>query len=129
MAEVAVVDGQVVVRLSGWERAAAFRGDVAVPVWAVRAVVREPRPWAALRGIRAPGTGWPGVIAYGVRRRFGERPDFCRDPPPAAGGPNRARPAGEVLAAADLGEQSGRDGRQGAEGGGAVGDGGAAARV
>jgi hypothetical protein len=65
-----------VVALSGWERAAAFHGDVRVPVAAVRSVAIEPQPWDALRGIRSPGTGWPGVIAYGVRRLTGDRPDF-----------------------------------------------------
>jgi hypothetical protein len=52
-----IVDGnELVVRLSGWERAAAFCGDVRVPVAAVRSVAPEPQPWSALRGIgrRAP---------------------------------------------------------------------------
>jgi hypothetical protein len=77
MAELVVNGDELQVRLSGWERAAAFHGDVAVPLSAVRAVSLEPQPWRALRGIRAPGTGWPGVIAYGVRRMTGERPDFA----------------------------------------------------
>jgi hypothetical protein len=73
-----IVDGdELVVRLSGWERAAAFYGDVRVPLACVRELFVEPKPWAALRGIRAPGTGFPGVIAYGVRRLTGERPDFA----------------------------------------------------
>ncbi len=77
MAEL-VVDGDfLAVRLSGWERAAAFHGDVAVPLAAVREIAVEPKPWSALRGIRAPGTGFPGVIAYGVRRITGDRPDFA----------------------------------------------------
>lgn len=72
------VDGdEVVVRLSGWERAAAFHGDVRVPPAAVRTVEVEADPWSVLRGVRAPGTGWPGVIAHGVRRLTGERPDFA----------------------------------------------------
>jgi hypothetical protein len=77
VASLIVDDGELVVRLSGWERLAAFRGDVRVPVAAVREVAVEPHPWAALRGMRSPGTGWPGVIAYGVRRLTGERPDFA----------------------------------------------------
>jgi hypothetical protein len=32
-------------------------------------------PWRALRGLRAPGTGLPGVIALGTWRRRG-RKDF-----------------------------------------------------
>lgn len=76
MAELVVEGDELVVRLSGWERAAAFRGDVRVPLTSVRSVSVEPDPWHALRGIRSPGTGWPGVIAYGTRRMTGDRPDF-----------------------------------------------------
>jgi hypothetical protein len=77
MASLIVEGGDLVVRLSGWERAAAFRGDVRVPLAAVRSVAVQPQPWSALRGMRAPGTGFPGLIAYGVRRMTGERPDFA----------------------------------------------------
>jgi hypothetical protein len=70
-------DGDVlVVKLSALEQLAAFRGDVRVPLSAITSVEVEPDPWGALRGIRAPGTGWPGVIAYGVRRYSGGR-DFA----------------------------------------------------
>jgi hypothetical protein len=77
MAALVVEGEELVVRMSGWEQAAALRGDVRVPLSAVRSVRLEPDPWHALRGIRAPGTGWPGLIAYGVRRMTGERPDFA----------------------------------------------------
>lgn len=76
MADVVVAGDELVVRLSGWERAAAMRGDVRVPLQAVRSAGLVSDPWHALRGIRSPGTGWPGVIAYGTRRMTGERPDF-----------------------------------------------------
>ncbi len=77
MAVVAVDGGEVVVRLSPLERLAALHGDVRLPLSAVGAVEAEPDPWPLLRGVRAPGTGWPGVIAYGVRRLTGDRPDFA----------------------------------------------------
>ncbi len=77
MAELNIEGDELVVHLSGWERLAAFRGDVRVPLAAVRAAEAEERPWQALRGIRAPGTGFPGVIAYGVRRITGDRVDFA----------------------------------------------------
>jgi hypothetical protein len=77
MASLIIDGGELVVRMSRWERAAAFRGDVRVPLAAVRSVAIEPQPWSALRGMRAPGTGFPGLIAYGVRRTTGERPDFA----------------------------------------------------
>jgi hypothetical protein len=76
MAELVVEGDELVVRLSGWERAAAMRGEVRVPLSAVRSVEVVSDPWHALRGIRSPGTGWPGVIAYGTRRMTGDRPDF-----------------------------------------------------
>lgn len=73
-----LLDGpDLVVHLSAWEQFAAFRGDVRVPLSTVRSVAIEPDPWKALRGIRAPGTGFPGVIAYGPRRLTGERNDFA----------------------------------------------------
>jgi len=54
----------------------AFSGPIRVPLASVSAVGVETDPWAALRGIRAPGTGIPGVIAYGTRRYAGGR-DFA----------------------------------------------------
>jgi hypothetical protein len=76
MASLRVEGDDLVVAMSAWERAAAFHGDVRVPVGAIQSVSVEADPWKAIRGIRAPGTGWPRVIAYGVRRRVGDRPDF-----------------------------------------------------
>ena len=68
MADVVVRESQLVVHLSPLEKLAAFHGDVAVPLDFVRDAEVEPEPWQALRGVRAPGTGLPGVIAYGIRR-------------------------------------------------------------
>ncbi len=76
MARITVEGAQVVVGLSHLERLAAFRGDVRVPLACVREVIVEPDPCGALRGIRSPGTGWPGVIAYGTRRHGGGK-DFA----------------------------------------------------
>jgi hypothetical protein len=77
MAALIIEGDELVVRLSRWERAATFHGDVRVPLDAVRGVALEPEPWSALRGIRAPGTGFPGLIGYGTRRMTGGRPDFA----------------------------------------------------
>jgi hypothetical protein len=72
-----IVEGtDVVVRLSPLEKLAALRGNVRLPVTLVRAASVEPDPWVALRGVRSPGTGWPGVIAYGTRRFRGGK-DFA----------------------------------------------------
>ena len=54
-----------------------MRGEVRVPLSAVSSACVDPYPWSALRGIRAPGTGIPGMIAYGTRRMTGEAPDFA----------------------------------------------------
>lgn len=73
-----MIDGDdLVIALTGLERIAAFHGDVRVPRASVRTIRVEADPWCALRGIRAPGTGLPGVVAYGVRRSTGDRPDFA----------------------------------------------------
>ncbi len=72
-----VVDGpDLVVRLSWLEMLGAMRGNVRVPLTAVREAIADPEPWSALRGIRAPGTGIPGVIALGARRYLRGR-DFA----------------------------------------------------
>lgn len=72
-----IVEGdQLVLRLSWLEKLAGFRDDVRVPRPAVREVRYAPDAWSELRGIRAPGTGWPGVIAVGTRRGSGVK-DFA----------------------------------------------------
>jgi len=64
------IDGEdLLVALSPLERLGAFCfRDVRFPLASVTDVVVEPDIWKALRGIRAPGTGIPHVIAYGTRR-------------------------------------------------------------
>ncbi len=66
----------LVVRLNDLEKAGAFRGDVRVPAVAVREVRVTEAPFRELRGMRAPGTGWPGVIALGTWRGSGGK-DFA----------------------------------------------------
>lgn len=66
------LDGaDLVVRLSALERLGAMRGDVRIPLAAIRNVRVSDRPWSELRGIRAPGTGIPGVISLCTRRGRG----------------------------------------------------------
>jgi hypothetical protein len=77
VASVEVQADELVIRLSGVEQAAAMRREVRVPLAAIESVCAEPDPWGALRGVRAPGTGIPGVVAYGVRRVTGGAPDFA----------------------------------------------------
>ncbi|MGI9185071.1 MAG: hypothetical protein ACR2GZ_08925 [Solirubrobacteraceae bacterium] len=77
MATLAVQGDELCVSLTGLEKLAAMYAGVRVPLAAVSTIAVESDPWGALRGIRAPGTGIPGVIAYGVRRATGGRPDFA----------------------------------------------------
>jgi hypothetical protein len=73
-----VVDGNdLVVRLSLLEKLGAFAGhDPRVLVTSVQIVRVSEDPWRDLRGMRAPGTGFPGVIMLGTTRGRGVR-DFA----------------------------------------------------
>ena len=63
-----IVDGpDLVVRLSSLEKLGALRGDVRVPLSTVQSAEIEPHPWTTVRGIKAAGTGIPGVIVLGTR--------------------------------------------------------------
>ena len=68
MATLTVQDRELVVALSRWEKAGAVHGDVRVPLGSVEDVSVSPRPFGELRGLRAPGTGWPRRIALGTWR-------------------------------------------------------------
>lgn len=77
MASLVIDRDELVVRLSALEQLAASRGNLHVPLCSVRSVSAEQCPYDALRGIRAPGTGVPRCLAYGVRLLTGDRPDFA----------------------------------------------------
>jgi hypothetical protein len=77
MAAVDIRQDELVVTLSRLERVAALRRQIRIPMASVRSICADPDPWGALRGVRSPGTGIPGVAAYGVRRMTGNRPDFA----------------------------------------------------
>jgi len=64
------VDGtELVLHLTGVEKAEGFHRDIRVPLSAVSAVRVVDSAWQGeLRGMRAPGTGLPDVIAVGTRR-------------------------------------------------------------
>lgn len=68
MATLAVEGAELVIRLTWPEKLGSMHGDVRVPLSAVRSVTVEDRPWGLIRGIRAAGTGFAGVIALGARR-------------------------------------------------------------
>ena len=76
MADLQIQGDQLVLHLRALEKAEGAHGDIRVPLTAVTAVRSVDDPWSELRGIRAPGTGVPNVIAVGTRRgKFGK--DFA----------------------------------------------------
>jgi hypothetical protein len=68
MAELKVDGNDLVLHMHALEKAEGFHGDIRLPLSAVDAVRLVDDPWPELRGIRAPGTGVPEVIAVGTRR-------------------------------------------------------------
>ena len=68
MAVLSIDGGELNVELSGWEK---IGSDVSVPLSAVVSVERLGNARDGIRGIRAPGTGLPGVIALGSWRKRG----------------------------------------------------------
>ena len=64
------------VRLCSLEKIGALRGDIRLPLASFRVVRISDTPWSELRGIRASGTGVPGVISL-CTRRGAWRPDFA----------------------------------------------------
>lgn len=66
----------MVLNLSGLEKVEGLHGNIRVPLTSVRDVRSTDDPWSELRGIRAPGTGFPGAIAVGTRRGRGIK-DFA----------------------------------------------------
>jgi hypothetical protein len=75
MATLAVEGADLVVRLSPLEKLGSLRGDLRMPLAAVRSATVEPEPWPLVRGMRLAGAGVPGVIALGTRRYRGGK-DF-----------------------------------------------------
>ncbi|MEV5987460.1 hypothetical protein AB0L85_20990 [Streptomyces sp. NPDC052051] len=71
MARMFVKGDDVVVRLSWWEKAAARRFGVRVPLTAVCRVVVEPAWWRALRGDPGRGVWLPGALSIGTRAHQG----------------------------------------------------------
>ena len=71
MATLTPDNGDLVLALSTLERLGGMHGDIRVPLHAVEDVAVSERPFRELRGLRAPGTGWPGRIALGTWRHRG----------------------------------------------------------
>jgi len=83
MAIVDVEGEELVVRLGSWEKVGAVRGDLRIPVASAQAARLVDNARKEVRGMRAPGTGWPGSILLGTFRSKGWK-DFAatyRDDP------------------------------------------------
>lgn len=76
MARLVIADGTVRLALTRVERLEGLRGDITAPATSVTDVRASDDLWSELRGIRAPGTGIPRVIAVcTLRGSFGR--DFA----------------------------------------------------
>jgi hypothetical protein len=69
MADMTWGSRELVIALTAWEKVAALRGDVRVPLSAVRSVEVVDKPMPTVRGLRAPGLSWPGRTKLGTWRR------------------------------------------------------------
>ena len=68
MAEVTVADGTLWVYLSSVEKVEGVHGDIQIAEADVLEVEALEKPFEAIHGWRAPGTGVPGVVAVGTWR-------------------------------------------------------------
>lgn len=68
VAQIVEVPGFVEIRLSRWEKWGAWHRDLRIPVEHIAHRDHVPDLWSRLRGMRAPGTGFPGVIMLGTTR-------------------------------------------------------------
>lgn len=80
MADIVEIPGFIEIRLSRWEKWGSLHSDLRIPLDHITHRDHVPDLWTRLRGMRAPGTGFPGVIMLGTTRfridgRW--RKDFC----------------------------------------------------
>jgi len=66
VADIKIEDSQLVLHLSGLEKAEAVHGDLRVPLASVREVEVVDRPLDLIHGLKLPGTGIPGSTAVGT---------------------------------------------------------------
>lgn len=68
MAQIVEVPGFIEIRMSRMERWGSLHGDLRIPTEHILHRDHVPDLWHRLRGMRAPGTGFPGVIMLGTTR-------------------------------------------------------------
>lgn len=76
MAELLWSASEVSLVMSARERFFSLHSNITVPRASVWHVDEVPDLWVHLRGMRAPGTGFPSVIMLGTTRFIGGK-DFC----------------------------------------------------
>jgi hypothetical protein len=76
MADLVITEHDARVRLSLFEKAGALHRDLVFGLDQVLRARRSPDMWRELRGLRAPGTWFPGIIMLGTTRYRGGK-DFC----------------------------------------------------
>ena len=66
-------------QLSPWEKLGAFHGDLRMPISDIESFRLVSNPWTSeiMRGVRAPGTGFPYLIMLGTLRNFRGWRAFC----------------------------------------------------
>lgn len=76
MTRIEVAEGRLKVEILGWDKIWALKSRLEFPLEHVAGARRWEKEkdggWWALRGIRAPGTYWPGVVIAGTYHRKGE---------------------------------------------------------
>ncbi len=73
MADLRREGDELVLELTAFEKAESVHGDIRVPAAAIRSIEIVNDAMGALHGVRAPGTGVPGVIAVGTWRTAREK--------------------------------------------------------
>jgi uncharacterized protein len=76
MATLTVEGDRLELRLTTWERLGALHGDLSIPRSIVASVTTCTPAMAAVGGLRIAGTGIPGKVALGTRRRSGGAREF-----------------------------------------------------
>jgi hypothetical protein len=75
MNNIEIIDRQVTIQLSGWDKFFAFKGSISFPQTSINQVYeydqRLSPPW-----LKNPGTAIPGVIIAGSYQNLGDRKEF-----------------------------------------------------
>ncbi|GAB6902639.1 hypothetical protein [Kineosporia succinea] len=73
MATIRLTPDHVIVEITGWRQILSLSRGFTIPLTHVRGATIDPGAAGEPKGLRAPGTHVPGVIALGTFYRHGER--------------------------------------------------------